>query len=115
MHLNSQPLGNFDQDLTVGTVSPEQLEALLLVLKMHAYRSYFGIDILPERMPVETALRISMDAVRAACDRVDELDVASIVYAVNHPDEARGWIEAHLVRARAKHPERLSPLPPVGR
>ena len=28
-HWNSQPLGNYDQDLNVGVVSPEQLEALL--------------------------------------------------------------------------------------
>ncbi|MCX6841492.1 MAG: TIM barrel protein, partial [candidate division WOR-3 bacterium] len=78
MHLNSQPLGNFDQDLNVGTISPEQTEALLYVLKMHGYQGWFGIDINPERMPVETALRISMDALRAANDRVDELDHESI-------------------------------------
>jgi len=110
MHLNSQPLGNFDQDLNVGVISPEQTEALLYVLKMHGYRGWFGIDINPERMPVDTALRISMDALRAANDRVDALDHESIVYAVNHPDKARGWLEAYLVRARAKHPERLAKL-----
>jgi len=111
MHLNSQPLGNFDQDLNVGVVAPEQMEALLYVLKMHGYRGYFGIDINPERMPVETALMISMDALRAANDRINELDHESIVYATNNPDKARGWLEAHLVRARAAHPERLSQLP----
>jgi xylose isomerase len=110
MHLNSQPLGNYDQDLNVGAVSPEQLEALLYVLKMHGYQGWFGIDINPERMPVETALRISMDALRAANDRINSLDHESIVYAVNHPDKARGWLEAYLVRARAMHPQRLAPL-----
>jgi len=113
MHLNSQPLGNFDQDLNVGTISPEQAEALLYVLKMHGYRGWFGIDINPERMPVDVALRISMDALRAAIDRIEALDHESIVYAVNHPDKARGWLEGYLVRARALHPERLGPLPPV--
>lgn len=111
IHMNSQPLGNYDQDLTVGSVSPEQLEALLLVLKMHSYRGYFGIDILPERIPVDTALRISMDAVRSANDRIEEMDFDSILHAVHHPTESRGWIEAYLVRARAPHPERLRPLP----
>ncbi len=112
VHLNSQPLGNFDQDLNVGTVSPEAIEAMLYVLKMHGYRGWFGIDINPERMPVETALRISMDAVRAANDRINDLDHESIVNAVTRPDLARGWIEAYLVRVRAACPDRLSPLAP---
>ncbi len=110
-HCNSQPLGNYDQDLNVGAVAPEQLEALLYTLKMYGYRGYFGIDINPERMPVETALRISMDALRAANDRINELDHEALLYAQMNPDKARGWLEAHLVRARAPHPERLPPLP----
>jgi xylose isomerase len=114
VHLNSQPLGNFDQDLNVGAVSPEQLEAMLYVLKMHGYRGWFGIDINPERMPVDVALRVSFDAVRAACDRVNSLDHESILYATSHPDKARGWLEAYLVRRRASYPDRLAPLPPPG-
>lgn len=110
-HCNSQPLGNYDQDLSVGVVSPEQLEALLYTLKMYGYRGYFGIDINPERMPVETALRNSMDAIRAANDRINELDHEAILYAQMNPDKARGWLEAHLIRARAPRPERLAPLP----
>lgn len=113
VHLNSQPLGNYDQDLNVGVISPEQFDALMYVLKMHGYRGWFGIDINPERMPVDTAVKISMDAVRASNDRINELDHESIIYATNHPDKARGWIEAYLVRARAPHPGKLSPLPPV--
>ena len=114
-HCNSQPLGNYDQDLNVGVVSPEQLEALLYTLKMYGYRGYFGIDINPERMPVETALQISMDALRAANDRINELDHESILFAQSHPDQARGWLEAYLVRRRAPHPERLGPLPTLPR
>jgi xylose isomerase len=110
LHCNSQPLGNYDQDLNVGVVSPEQLEALLYTLKMYGYQGYLGIDINPERMPVETALQNSMDALRAANDRINELDHESILYAQMNPDKARGWLEAHLIRARALHPERLSPL-----
>lgn len=110
-HWNSQPLGNYDQDLNVGVVSPEQLEALLYTLKLHSYRGYFGVDINPERMPVDVALRISFDAIRAATDRINELDHESIVLSHAHPDRSRGWLEAYLVRARAARPERLSPLP----
>lgn len=111
MHLNSQPLGNFDQDLNIGVVAPEQFEALLYVLKMHSYNGWFGIDINPERMNVETAIKISIDAIRSANDRINEMDHESIIYAVNHPDKARGWIESHLIRMRALRPERLPGLP----
>lgn len=113
MHLNSQPLGNFDQDLNVSVVAPEQFEALMYTLKMHHYQGWFGIDINPERMPVETALKTNMDAIRAANDRINGLDHESILYAVSHPDKARGWLEAYLVRARARYPEKLPPLPAV--
>jgi xylose isomerase len=112
-HWNSQPLGNYDQDLNVGVLSPESLEAALYVLKMHGYGGWFGLDINPERMPVDVALRNSMDAMRAANDRINSLDHESIIYATQHPDKARGWLEAYLIRARASHPDRLSPLPPV--
>lgn len=111
VHCNSQPLGNYDQDLNVGVVAPEQLEALLYTLKMTGYRGYYGIDINPERMPVETALQISFDAMRAANDRINGLDHEAILHALQHPDKTRGWLEAYLVRARAPHPERLAPLP----
>jgi xylose isomerase len=114
-HWNSQPLGNYDQDLNVGAVSPEQTEALLYTLKVHGYEGYFGIDINPERMPVATALRVSMDAVRAACDRVNALDHESILYANEHPDQCRGWLEGYLVRARAPRPDRLGPWPAARR
>lgn len=109
-HWNSQPLGNYDQDLNVGVISPEQLEAGLYTLKMHGYREYFGIDVNPERMPVDVALKNSMDALRAANDRVNALDHARIVEATARPDEHRGLIEAMLIRARAPHPDRLPPI-----
>ena len=113
VHLNSQPLGNYDQDLNVGAISPELLDNMMWVLKMHSYRSWFGIDINPVRMPVEMAIKINIDAVKASIDRINDLDDESIIYAANNPDKARGWIEAYLIRARAAHPERLAPLPPL--
>ena len=109
-HWNSQPLGNYDQDLNVGVISPEQTEASLYVLKMYGYQGYFGIDINPERMPVEQAVRNCMDALRAANDRVNSLDHEKVIWATMHPDKARGWLEAYLIRMRALHPENLPPL-----
>ena len=113
LHVNSQPLGNYDQDLNIGVVHPEQFEALMYVLKMHSYSGYFGIDINPERMPVDVAIRINIDAVRAANDRINSLDHESILFAVNHPERARGWLEAYLIRVRASNPGLLPPLRPL--
>ena len=113
IHSNSQPLGNYDQDLNVGVVSPEAFEALLFVLKMYGYQGYFGIDINPERMPVQTAIKNSIDAIRSACHRINSLDYESIIWAQANPDKSRGWIEAYLIRIRSSKPELLPPLPPL--
>jgi xylose isomerase len=110
-HWNSQPLGNYDQDLNVGVLSPEANEAAIYALKMYGYTGYFGLDINPVRMGVDLALKNSMDSMRAANDRINSLDHESVLYAANHPDRARGWLEAYLIRARASHPEKLPPLP----
>jgi xylose isomerase len=112
-HWNSQPLGNYDQDLNVGVISPEQMEAGLYTLKMHGYTGYFGIDVNPERMPVEVALKNSMDALCAANHRLNDLDHARIIEASMRPDKHRGWLEAYLIRARAPYPYRLPPLDDV--
>lgn len=109
-HWNSQPLGNYDQDLNVGVISPEQMEAGLYTMKMHGYTEYFGIDINPERMPVDVALKNSMDALRAANDRINNMDHAAIVDATMNPDKHRGWLEAYLIRQRAPQGSSLPPI-----
>lgn len=109
-HWNSQPLGNYDQDLNVGVVSPEQLEALLYTLKLHGYSGWMGVDVNPERMPVDVALRNSMDAIRAGCDRVNSVDHEAVLHCHAHPDRSRGWLEAYLLRLRAPAHSRLDPL-----
>lgn len=114
-HWNSQPLGNYDQDLNVGVLSPEQTEALLYVLKMHGYRGYFGIDINPERMPVERALINCMDAIRSANDRINSLDHEAIVECIEKPHKNRGVLEAILIRSRALTTRGLSPTPKVSK
>jgi len=110
-HWNSQPLGNYDQDLNVGVLSPEATEASLYVLKMYGYRGYFGPDINPERMPVQQALKNCFDALRAANDRINNLDHAKVIAATSHPEKNRGWLEAYLIRQRAPKTISLPPLP----
>jgi len=110
-HWNSQPLGNYDQDLNVGVISPEQTEAALYALKMHGYRGFFGIDINPERMPVERALINSMDALKAANERIDALNHGRVLECTSNPEKNRGYLEAMLIRARASNPKKLSSMP----
>ncbi|MGD9519722.1 MAG: TIM barrel protein, partial [Armatimonadota bacterium] len=99
-HWNSQPLGNYDQDLNVGVLGIEQAEAALYALKMHGYSGYFGIDINPERMPVARALLNCMDALKGMNARIDQMDHTRIVAAVEAPADHRGIVEALLIRAR---------------
>jgi xylose isomerase len=110
-HWNSQPLGNYDQDLDVGVISPEIVETALYALKMGSYRGYFGVDIFPERLPVERALINSFDALRAANDRIEHLDHERVLLCQARPDKNRGYLEALLLRARARDASVLSPLP----
>ncbi len=112
-HWNGQPLGNYDQDQNVGTISPEQAEAALYALKMHGYNGYFGIDINPERMPVERALINCMDALKAMNERVNKLDHEEIIACTTRPEKNRGVLEAILTRARAPQGVKLSPMPKV--
>jgi xylose isomerase len=99
-HWNSQPLGNYDQDLGVGVVSPEVVEGILYTLKMHGYGGHFGIDINPERIPVAVAVRNSMEALRRANDRINLLDHELILAAHAEPARHRGKLEAYLNAAR---------------
>ncbi|MFO7958349.1 MAG: TIM barrel protein [Candidatus Brocadiia bacterium] len=112
-HWNSQPLGNYDQDQNVGVISPEQAEAALYTLKMQGYQGYFGIDINPERMPVDRALINCMDAIKAMNERVNRMPHEKIVACNTRPDRNRGLLEALLTRARAPEGAELSPMPDV--
>jgi xylose isomerase len=111
-HWNSQPLGNYDQDLNCGVVSPEQMEAGLYTLKMYAYNGHFGIDINPERIPTVRAIQNSIDAIRVANDRIESMDHEHILSCVASPEIDRGWIEAYLIRKRSGNGGKLPPLPP---
>lgn len=101
-HWNSQPLGNYDQDLNVGVLALDQLYAALFVLKMYGYNEYFGIDINPERMPVDVALKLNIRAIRAACKRLNNMsyeDYSRIVDAMFNPDKNRGVVEEVFTKA----------------
>ncbi len=98
-HWNSQPLGNYDQDLNVGVVAPESALAGLYVLKMHGYTEHFGIDINPERIPVETAVEINIEALRTLNEKIEKLPHERIVEAYLNPKDNRGLLEKILLQA----------------
>ncbi len=97
VHLNSQPLGNFDQDLNVGVVDIQQSYAMLYVLKMMGYEEYFGIDINPEHMPVQTAVEINIQMVQKMLGKLDTLPHDKIIDAYLYPSKNRGTLEKILM------------------
>ena len=109
-HWNSQPMGNYDQDLNAGVVYPEQTEAAMYALKMCGYRQYFGLDINPERMPVQQALLNCMDMLKAVNERINGLDHARVIECVENPGANRGILEALLIRTRYPGATGLSDL-----
>ena len=96
-HWNSQPLGNYDQDLNVGVVEWQQAEAMMYVLKMAGYNEYFGIDINPERMPSLKAIEINCRALKIINERIDALPHERIIEAYYDPENHRGDIEMILL------------------
>ena len=101
IHLNSQPLGNFDQDLNVGVVSWQDTEALLYALKGIGYTGYLGIDINPEKMPVLDAIRINSRAVQIMNERIDGLPHEKLLDCFFSPEGNRGGIETILAESYA--------------
>jgi xylose isomerase len=75
---------------------------------MCGYDQHFGIDINPERMPVERALTNCMDMLKAVNERINGLDHARIVECVENPAAHRGELEALLIRARYPEARGLS-------
>jgi hypothetical protein len=48
-------------------------------------------------------------------ERIGSLHHGAIVLATNHPEKARGYIEAALIRARYPKAKGLSPMMKLGR
>ncbi|MBM3699727.1 MAG: xylose isomerase [Actinobacteria bacterium] len=92
-HWNSQPLGNYDQDLNTGVVEWQQAEAMLYLLKMTGYKEYFGIDINPERMPSVKAIEINSRALKIMNERIDSMPHEQIIESYYDPENHRGDIE----------------------
>ncbi len=95
-HWNSQPLGNYDQDLNVGVVEWQQAEALLYALKMVGYRGYFGLDLNPERMPVQKAIEANTTVLRIMNERIEALPHERILDCYFDPANHRGDLELLL-------------------
>jgi xylose isomerase len=100
--VNSQPLGNFDQDLNVGVVSWQETEALLYALKAIGYKEYFGIDINPEKMPVLEAVKINARALQIMNERIDSLPHEKLLECFYNPEKNRGGIEMLLAESYAR-------------
>jgi xylose isomerase len=110
-HWNSQPLGNYDQDLNVGVLCIDQMLATLLVYKMYDYRGFYGIDINPERMPAERGIVLSMNALKAGAAIVNQLDFEALAEAMYDPAKNRGSVEDVLMKALAPRSVNLKTIP----
>jgi len=98
-HWNSQPLGNYDQDLNIGATEWQQAEAALYALKMYGYRGYFGIDINPERIPVKKAVEINCRALEIMNERINSLPHERILNCYFDPENNRGELEMLLLNS----------------
>jgi len=98
-HWNSQPLGNYDQDLNIGVVEWQQAEAALYALKMIGYKEYFGIDINPERMPVQKAIEINSSVLHIMNERINALPNERILECYFDPENNRGKLELILANS----------------
>ncbi len=97
-HWNSQPFGNYDQDLNVGVVNIQEALALMYSLKMMGYKEGFGIDINPERMPVQKAVEINIKVISKLNERVESLPHDDIIHIYLHPEKHRGDLETILAQ-----------------
>ena len=83
-------------------ISPELMEAGMYVLKMPGYTGYFGIDINPERMPVQRAIEINTRMLRILNDRITGLPFDRIIECALDPAGHRGELEMILAETLAR-------------
>ena len=103
-HWNSQPLGNYDQDLNVGVVDWQQAEALMFALWVMGYDEWFGLDLNPERMPVQKAIEINTTVLKILQERIEALPIERIIACAEDPAAHRGELE--LILAQMMQPGR---------
>jgi len=92
-HFNSQPLGNYDQDLNTGVVEWDQAEAGLLALKMAGFDEFIGIDINPERMPPIKAIKNNIRVLEIMNERIERLPYEDLLECYYNPEGTRGNFE----------------------
>src|SRR4030066_379374 len=78
--------GISNQDLNIGVVEWQQAEASLFSLKMAGYNEYFGIDINPEKIPVQKAIEINSTALNIMNERIDALPAEKIIDSYFDPE-----------------------------
>ena len=98
-HWNSQPDGNYDQDNNIGVVNMPETEALLYALWGIGYDQYFGIDVFPEKMPVQRAVELNVKALRRLKERVAALPHERILACHQDPRSHRGDLEEILIES----------------
>ena len=95
-HFNSQPLGNYDQDLNIGVVEWDQAEAGLLALKMAGFKECIGIDINPERMSPVKAVKNNIRVLEIMNERIERLPYERLLDCYYNPETNRGELEMIL-------------------
>jgi xylose isomerase len=66
---------------------------------MAGFKEYFGIDINPERMPVEKAVEINALALKIMNERINALPIEKILDSYFDPENNRGEIEMILTKS----------------
>jgi xylose isomerase len=64
---------------------------------MIGYKEYYGIEINPERMPVDKAIKLNARALEILNQRINKLPHEKIINAYFYPEENRGIIEKVLL------------------
>ena len=64
---------------------------------MMGYKEYFGIDINPEHMPVQTAIEINIKMIKKMLNKLDKLPHDKIIESYLYPSKNRGTLEKILM------------------
>jgi hypothetical protein len=81
---------------TSTSASWQQTEALLYALKRIGYREHLGLDIYPERMPIQKAAELSSRALHTINERIERLPHERLIDCYLDPASHRG-VEAILL------------------
>ena len=78
---------------------------------MYNYAGFYGIDINPERMPVERAITLNINALNSGVEVVNGIDYEALVEAMYDPAGHRGVVEETLTKAWAPKEAKLKKIP----